>query len=163
MRSGCHVSVDECPTSEAIGCLRRWRGRRRAQSRLDRVTTAPMRQPRSRRRLPSVLPTRPAPTMEIIRAMQRASITCSHFLRWRKLRVAHFLDWLCWARSRLAGLPGRLKSRSACHRFPRLKALRRWRIPSARTFPSSLRRAMKPKNCRARWKRFSRSIIRVTK
>ena len=36
----------------------------------ERVTTAAMRQPRSRRRLPSVLPTRPAPTMERVRFMR---------------------------------------------------------------------------------------------
>ena len=43
--------------------------------RAERVTTAPIRQPRRRRRLPRVLPTRPAPTMETVRAMQRDSIT----------------------------------------------------------------------------------------
>jgi glycosyltransferase involved in cell wall biosynthesis len=42
----------------------------------ERVTTAPIRQPRACRRFARVLPTRPAPTIERVRAIERASITC---------------------------------------------------------------------------------------
>ena len=50
----------------------------------ERVTTVPIRQPSLRRRAARACPTRPAPMMEIVRVMQRDSITCSLHSRWRK-------------------------------------------------------------------------------
>ena len=63
-----------------------------ARGAAERVTTGPMRQPRRRRLRPSVLPRRPAPTMETVRAMPSDSITCSRATRWRILHVALVLE-----------------------------------------------------------------------
>src|SRR5215472_4177328 len=54
----------------------------------DLVTTAPIRQPRSRRRLAMVWPTRPAPMMETVRDIERDSIACSIHVRWEKFDFA---------------------------------------------------------------------------
>ena len=91
---------------------------------VDRVTTAPMRHPSSRRRLPSVLPTRPAPTMEIVRAMQRDSITCSHFLRGKEILRCTISVLLLWAGLRWCGFLWPSTWRSGVPQIPTLPTVR---------------------------------------